>query len=593
MNHTNDNIRFTSVEFKKYKAFSRYSVALSDFNVLVGPNNCGKSTVIGAFTALHAGIRRARAFSPDRAPDNQGRDYGYTLSTDSIPISLENVHTDYGEDDTEVTFRLSNGNKLQLLFPKDGGIILFPLSDTVTIKSPREFRTHYPVSIASVPILGPVEHNEEFVQSATVQRELYTHRASRHFRNYWHYFPEGFEDFAELVRTTWPGMDILPPEQPDYFQNKISMFCLENRITRELYWAGYGFQIWCQLLTQISRAKNASILVIDEPEIYLHPDVQRQLYGILKTVGPDVLIATHSTEIISEVEPSDILIVDKRLRSAKRLSDIEEVQSAIDSIGSIQNITLTKLAQNRRVVFVEDEKDFLIIRRFAKILGFDEISASIGVTAVKSEGVGNWKSVKSVGWGIERALGKKLKIAAIYDRDYYCQEELDNIQSSLNQHLQLVHFHALKEIENYLLMPKVLERACEKAIKDRDRRTGEKTEDSVPVIEWLDEISNDLKTDILAQYGAKRSEFYRSKGVDPSESIAEASKWVEDQWSNIEKRMKIVPGKKIIKKFRTLVQNNFHITLTNIRIINSCSRDDIPSDLVMLIKKLDQFRNLL
>ena len=25
------------------------------------------------------------------------------------------------------------------------------------------------------------------------------------------------------------------------------MFALEERISRELYWVGFGFQIWCQL----------------------------------------------------------------------------------------------------------------------------------------------------------------------------------------------------------------------------------------------------------------------------------------------------------------------------------------------------------
>ena len=74
------------------------------------------------------------------------------------------------------------------------------------------------------------------------------------------------------------------------------MFCLEDRMTRELYWAGFGFQIWCQLLTHLCRAQDSSLVVIDEPEVYLHPDVQRQLIGILRELGPDVLLATHSTE---------------------------------------------------------------------------------------------------------------------------------------------------------------------------------------------------------------------------------------------------------------------------------------------------------
>ena len=44
------------VKYKNYKAFKSYTVKLKDFNVLVGPNNAGKSTVIGSFRILSEGI---------------------------------------------------------------------------------------------------------------------------------------------------------------------------------------------------------------------------------------------------------------------------------------------------------------------------------------------------------------------------------------------------------------------------------------------------------------------------------------------------------------------------------------------------------
>ena len=74
--------------------------------------------------------------------------------------------------------------------------------------------------------------------------------------------------------------------------------------------------------------------------------MQRQLVDLLRHIGPDILVATHSSEIISEAEPSEIMLVDKRNTSAKRLSDVGEVQAALHLIGSIQNITLTQLAPN-------------------------------------------------------------------------------------------------------------------------------------------------------------------------------------------------------------------------------------------------------
>jgi hypothetical protein len=156
---------------------------------------------------------------------------------------------------------------------------------------------------------------------------------------------------------------------PDILEDRLTMFVSENRIDRELYWAGLGFQIWCQLLTHISRCSESDLLVVDEPEVYLHPEVQRQLLGILREVHPDIVLATHSVEILGEADPSEILLVDKSRQSARRLRDVEGVQQALDNIGSVQNLTLTELARNRRMLFLEGLRDYKIVRRFAGILG--------------------------------------------------------------------------------------------------------------------------------------------------------------------------------------------------------------------------------
>jgi predicted ATPase len=51
----------TSIKFSNYKSFAQFSLTLTQFNILVGPNNAGKSTVIGALKILAEGIRRARS----------------------------------------------------------------------------------------------------------------------------------------------------------------------------------------------------------------------------------------------------------------------------------------------------------------------------------------------------------------------------------------------------------------------------------------------------------------------------------------------------------------------------------------------------
>ena len=134
-----------------------------------------------------------------------------------------------------------------------------------------------------MPILGPVEHNEKLYQREAARLALLTHHAARNFRNIWYHFPENFEEFRALVKTTWPGMDIEEPDA-DYTHTptRLHMFCPEERIPREIFWAGFGFQVWCQMLTYIIRGRDYSLFLIDEPDIYLHSDLQRQLMGILR-----------------------------------------------------------------------------------------------------------------------------------------------------------------------------------------------------------------------------------------------------------------------------------------------------------------------
>src|SRR5262249_3517192 len=157
------------------------------------------------------------------------------------------------------------------------------------------------------------------------------------------------------------------------------------RRLREVYWAGFGFQIWVQFLTHLLLARKASFLVVDEPEIYLHSELQRRLYSLLVNSGRQFILATHSSEVINEADADDILIVDRSKRFAKRIRDVDGLQGVLDRIGSKQNIYLTKLSIARKILFVEGH-DFGLIRRFARRVGLRHLAEGEGLTAVALEG---------------------------------------------------------------------------------------------------------------------------------------------------------------------------------------------------------------
>jgi ABC-type multidrug transport system ATPase subunit len=121
------------------------------------------------------------------------------------------------------------------------------------------------------------------------------------------------------------------------------MFCKEGRVDRELCWAGFGFQVWLQLLTHCLSASNSDVLIVDEPEIYLHPDLQHRLFHLLKGTGKQVVLATHSVEIVNEAEHDDIVLINRIKKTARRIGDIDGLQEALFSIGSAQNVHLARL----------------------------------------------------------------------------------------------------------------------------------------------------------------------------------------------------------------------------------------------------------
>lgn len=582
-----NHISITSVSLSGYKAFNEYSIRLSHMNILVGPNNCGKSTILGAFRVLAQAIRRARSVRATMIRGPERRRPGWQLPDEVLPISTENIHKDYAEIDTSVIFHTSNRGKFILYFPEEGSCNFFADSADGSIRSPGELKREMPVNVQVIPILGPVEHKEKIVTEETVKRNLQTTRASRNFRNYWLQYPDGFDEFSALVRTTWPDMDIVKPER---LGDVVGMFCLEKRISRELYWAGFGFQIWLQLLTHISRSANSNLIVVDEPEIYLHPDIQRQLLGILRDCGPDVLLATHSTEIMSEADPSEIVMIDKKKKRAERLKDAEGVQIALDSIGSIQNITLTRLARNKRILFVEGDSDFRLIRRFSRKYGMSELAAGADLTALESGGFSSWERIRALASGFEQALGFELHVGAVFDRDFWCKEEITTIQDELERHLEFSHIHDRKEVENYLLVPAVLERVLEKALRERERRVGEVRERTHSIEELLESITNPMRAGIQSQYIAKRVEYLRGSRVDSATITSDAINIFDSSWEHISSRMAIVPGKAVLASLRTEITRLYAVNLTDHKIVSEFTKDEFPEDLVNLLQGLERYR---
>jgi len=575
-----------SIRFVGYKAFDDYSIQFSDFNILVGPNNCGKSTVIGSLRLLDMAFRKAKTTRvTDYYTNDDIRNQGVLVNTTAVDVSTENVSYNYSPKEPKINFLFANSKRAELVFLKNGDCYFSATDNGVKIATPKQFREAFPDNIKCIPILGPLEHDEDYVLKGTVQANLNTHRASRNFRSYWHHFPENWDSFSSLLRETWPGMEV---ERPYLNNLNVYMMCKENRIERELFWVGYGFQIWCQILTHISMLDGFAILVVDEPEIYLHAEVQRQLITILRDLELQVILATHSIEILGESNPDDVVIIEKEKEKSYRIKNIDGIQRAVSLIGSIHNIALANLARTRKMLCVENMNDYSILSKFMRLFNGFTLERSSKITPIEMEGSSFVQNVKSFAWGLKKKFDLDIDIAIIIDRDYYSIEAIQDVYDTLKSEVELMHVLAMKEIENYLLDFK----SIAKCIKLYSILAKEKQEEDIKteIEAKFMIITDDMKNYVISQISANRLKT-KAKSIDDSSEIESTLDDIEKNWVEAEKRRTLVPGKKVLHQLRDEIQRMYRINLSDSKIILNMDKNDIHEDMRKLLTSILCFIN--
>jgi energy-coupling factor transporter ATP-binding protein EcfA2 len=587
-------LRFTRVEFSQFKAFDTFNLSLNGFNILVGPNNAGKSTILAAFRILAAAMRRANTRNAEMIRGPNGQTFGYPIDLTSISVAEENIFYNY--DNTEpasIRFKLSNRNELLLYFPEQGVCYLIPDAAGKQIRTPRDFRTRFNCPIGFVPILGPVEHHENLYEKEAARLALFNYRAARNFRNIWYHYPEKFDAFRAALIQTWPGMDIEAPTiDMSHQKPRLHMFCPEERIPREIFWAGFGFQVWCQMLTHLIQSSEVSLFLIDEPDIYLHSDLQRQLLSLLRNLGPDILIATHSTEIITEAETDDIIVINKNRKTGRRIQSPHQLQDVFSTLGSNLNPILTQLAKTRRVLFVEG-KDFQILGKFALKLGFKNVSNRSEFAVVPVEGF-NPERIRSLKTGMETTLGGKILAAALLDKDYRCEGERAAITAECKTFCDHVTVYARKEIENFLLVPAAIDRAATRKVADQAKRSDRTINYASTAYSVLDDFAAAKKGYVTAQYLANRKRFERSNSPSLNEATVNeaALNDFEICWKDSSSRLEVLPGKEALSAINQHLQTQYGVSITPTAILDAMLREEVPLEMQEIVNDISKFAAL-
>jgi predicted ATPase len=139
---------------------------------------------------------------------------------------------------------------------------------------------------------------------------------------------------------------------------------------RDLMVEGSGFLQWLSVFA-LATDPEIDILLLDEPDAHLHSSLQEQLLDSLRAIAADtgkqILIATHSTEILRNAEPTDILHV--RDGRGRYLTEEHQKVGLLAGLGSDYAPRIDAVKRTKRLLFVEGRTDVPVLHILAGKLG--------------------------------------------------------------------------------------------------------------------------------------------------------------------------------------------------------------------------------
>jgi hypothetical protein len=414
-----------------------------------------------------------------------------------------------------------------------GGYFFLEEQDGGQPRTPAATRALFsPVTI--VPVITPLDRTEDLKDPDYVEKHSTSRLASRHFRNHaWLMSKiDQWASYREFCRGWAPEIELLDVSL-DAGMNRLAVFYSEpgSRVPKELAWAGDGIQIWVQLLWHLFRAKDATTIVLDEPEVYLHPDLQRRLVRLLDGLSAQIILASHSADVIAEAPPEGVLWVDRRLGGARRVKSQQSLSALSASLGSSFNLALAR-SMRSRLVIASDCEDPRVIRLLAKHVGAISVANEHIVSLVQLRQVANWSGMNHLGQCLRDVLPQKLTAVVLLEAGLRPQATNQALVKRLTAPGITIIIWSRSEIENYLLDPETIARVSGAAPEAVALQTAE----------IHSRLRESTRAKFISEWVASAQE-----GCE-QEMLAKAEQAFGALWSQVGRRVEIVRGTQVIKE---------------------------------------------
>jgi putative ATP-dependent endonuclease of the OLD family len=260
----------------------------------------------------------------------------------------------------------------------------------------------------------------------------------------------------EKLRNIQQTIESLLGVQVDAFESSVSSPAQEKGAEMDvgnflLEVNGSGIREALRLVLDVE-FKKPSILLVEEPEVHLHPALEINMMRYLKHVSREcqVFLSTHSTNFLDTADMKNVYFVSKpHAVTEVQLLNVEEAEAKLPKELGIR---LSSLFMFDRLVFVEGPTDEAIIREWATTLHINLSQANVGF--ISMGGVRNFAHYANQ--TIFNFLTKRqVSIWFVVDRDERDRAEVQEMENKLanKAHVQVLD---RREIENYLLAPRAI-----------------------------------------------------------------------------------------------------------------------------------------
>ena len=353
--------------------------------------------------------------------------------------------------------------------------------------------------------------------------------------------------------------------------------------------AGSGLHQILKLAAFVAWRKSR-IILLDEPDAHLHTSLQARLASFLEglavELGVQIIIATHSRDLIAQVPIESVIPVDSNASHMKPIEGFEHLLSEYRRLGAISNMDLALLYRTKRCLFVEGPSDRSLLPLIAARLELDTFTGGNQAVVFEFKGAGKFTMVKDLADLFEKMIGAPLTWYVLRDRDSSTDTMLDHMKEQAEKK-GIEHYHIWERysLENYLLDLSVILPAIQ--YKASSKGVDVPTENEIRHLleAACDEVLKETKASFITS--AQGYYFRHSLGGDDlrQRAVDDALKLLESA-NNLESQLRLLPGPKIFGQFVQKLQAEKGLNIRIEDLVQHLSTDNAADELKFFFEEI-------